>query len=75
VASSCIVVGDACTGDLYEVTAGSAITDEWNGANKNVSRVGNISFEFPTSDSGTMSFEINGISGSKEIAVQVWATQ
>jgi PKD repeat protein len=75
VASNCIVIGVGCTGDLYEVTGGSAISDKWNGANKIVSQVGNISFEFSASDKGKMSFEINGVNGSKDIAVQVWATQ
>jgi len=74
VASNCVVFGSGCEGALYEVTGGSAITDAWDDTNKLVKQVGEVSFMFDSDNSGTMSFEIDGISGIKELTKQVWAT-
>jgi len=74
VASNCVVSADGCDGKLYEVVGGSALTELWNGANKVVTEVGDISFNFTGEDSGSMQFTINGISDSKEIVRQVWMT-
>jgi hypothetical protein len=75
VASNCVVEVNGCSGELYFVTAGSEITSKWNGANLSVSPVGNVSFSFTDRDNGTMTFKINGVSGSKVIQRQIWATQ
>jgi hypothetical protein len=75
VASNCTVTSNGCSGVLYEVTGGSAITAAWDGTNKSVSEVGVISFDFSADDAGAMSYSINGISGSKDITRQIWATQ
>jgi hypothetical protein len=74
VASNCLVFGSGCEGALYEVTGGSAITEAWDDTNKLVKQVGDISFMYHPDDTGTMSFEINGMSGVKELTKQVWAT-
>lgn len=70
VASSCPVAGSGCTGDLYQVTGGSALTSAWNGANKVVTKVGSITFAFTDASNGTMSYTINGVAGSKNITRQ-----
>lgn len=74
VASNCVVEDNGCSGEIYGVTAGSEITSTWNGANLSVSPVGNVSFSFTDRDNGTMTFKINGVSGSKVIKRQIWAT-
>jgi hypothetical protein len=75
VASNCKVSGDGCTGELYEVTGGSPLTEPWSGDNLSVPAVGNITLSFSDVNNGSMTFTINGESGSKTIERQVWATQ
>ena len=75
VASNCVVAADGCTGDLYAVTGGSALTVPWNSANKIVTTVGTIKFAFTDTNIGTMNFTINGVSGSKMITRQIFATE
>jgi para-nitrobenzyl esterase len=72
VASNCKVAGSACTGDLYKVTGGSPPTSAWNGANKLVTKVGNISFSFTDDGNGGMSYTIDGVSGSRVITRQLF---
>ncbi len=72
VASDCIVLDLSCTGELYEVTGGSAIEEVWTGANKMVNSVGNISFQFTDDDHGSITFDINDADGSKVISRQVF---
>jgi hypothetical protein len=71
VASNCAITGTSCTGDLYEVTGGQAITDPWQGINPAVN-VGTVTVTFSDDDNGTMTFTINGVSGSKSITRQVF---
>ncbi len=75
VASNCVVAADGCTGDLNAVTGGSALTIPWNSANKLVTTVGTIKFAFTDTNTGTMNFTINGVSGSKMITRQIFATE
>ena len=70
VASDCAVSGSGCTGDLYQVTGGSPMTSAWSGANKAVVKVGTITFVFGNANDGTMTYTINGVSGSKGITRQ-----
>jgi hypothetical protein len=71
VASNCAITGESCTGDLYSVVGGSAITEDWN-PNLIVDTVGSITFEFDDDDNGTISFDIYGIDGAKDITRQVF---
>jgi hypothetical protein len=75
VASNCVVAADGCTGDLYAVTGGSPLTVPWNDASKIVTTVGTINFAFTDTNTGTMNYTINGISGSKAITRQIFATE
>ena len=74
-ASNCVVDEDGCSGLLYDVTGGSPITAEWDGGNIVATEVGEIRFDYTSSDSGVMNFSFNGIDGSKEITRQIWATE
>jgi hypothetical protein len=75
VASNCAVAGEGCSGKLYRVTGGESITAIWEGIDSPAVEVGTITLTFSDSDTGTMSFDIDGVSGSKEITRQIWATQ
>ncbi len=67
VASSCPVSGNGCTGDLYQVRGGSALTVPWNGTNKSVNKIGMVNFAFADNGTGTMNYTIGGASGLKSI--------
>ncbi|CAN5396629.1 hypothetical protein BH11PSE11_BH11PSE11_12970 [soil metagenome] len=72
VASSCPVVAAGCSGDLYRVSGGSSPTVTWNGSNLQVVKVGTINFAFTDSSTGTMSYTINGVAGSRAIIRQLF---
>lgn len=72
VMSSCPIAGTSCTGDLYEVTGGTLPTAAWNGSNLKVNSAGTGTLTFADADSGTFSFTINGVAGSKAISRQVF---
>lgn len=72
VASNCTLSGNGCSGDLYQVTGGSAPSVAWNGANLAVAQVGSINFAFSDSSTGAMSYTINGVSSSKAVAWQLF---
>jgi len=74
VASSCPVAADRCAGTLYSVKGGSSLTDPWNGANKVVAEAGTLNLVFTDANTGTMTYTINGVSGSKAITRQIFAT-
>ncbi|MDP4027494.1 MAG: DUF4214 domain-containing protein [Gallionella sp.] len=67
VASSCPIFGNGCSGDLYQVTGGTAPTSIWN-PNLAVTSVGTVSFFFSDNSAGAMSYTINGVTGSKAIS-------
>lgn len=69
VASNCAVTANGCTGDLYQVTGGSAPTTAWN-PNLGVTAVGTVDFVFDTISTGNMGYTINGVSGIKAITKQ-----
>lgn len=75
VASACSVSGSGCTGDLYQVSGGSAPSVPWNGANKATAKVGSISFVFSDDGNAVMHYQINGAAGSKSISKQVFYTE
>ena len=72
VASSCPLSGNNCSGDLYQVTGGSAPTVTWNDATKVVTKVGTVNFAFQNSSAGTLTYTINGVSGTKLISRQLF---
>jgi hypothetical protein len=74
VASACAVSGSGCTGPLYSVTGGTNLILQWNAAHKAVNPVGTATFAFTDVNTGTMSFTINGVNGSKAIARSIFAS-
>lgn len=73
-ASDCPVTGSGCSGTLYKVTGGTPLTGSWNGTNLAVTPVGNITFSFADTSSGSVSYTINGASGTKNITRYVFAS-
>ena len=73
VASSCPVVADGCTGTLYSVTGGTASTVPWNGANIGVTSAGTLKLAFTDTNTGTLTYTINGVSGSRAITRQIFS--
>jgi hypothetical protein len=74
VASNCPVVADGCTGILYSVQGGTSLTTPWNGSNLALSPEGSLNLAFTDANTGTMSYTINGVSGTKAIARNVFAS-
>jgi len=72
VASNCTVAGSGCSGDLYKVSGGSMPSVPWNSAALAVTKVGAVSFAFSDSSTGTMTYTINGLDGSKAISRQLF---
>ncbi len=69
VASNCRVIGNSCTGSLFE-TSGPPFGPSFDPSRVSVRQVGTITFTFSSSSSGTMSYTLNGVSGSKLITRQ-----
>jgi hypothetical protein len=65
--SSSTAAGNGCTGDLFQVSGGSPLTANWNGANKTVTQVGSVSFSFSDANNAVMSYRLNGVTGTRNI--------
>lgn len=74
VMSSCPVVSNSCTGDIYDVKGGTPLALPWNGSGKAVTKAGTGTLTFTDNDTGTFNYSVNGVSGTKNIARQVFAT-
>ncbi|MCR4298414.1 MAG: hypothetical protein NUV75_06645 [Gallionella sp.] len=70
VASNCPLSGNGCTGELYQVSGGSAPSAAWN-ANLAVTQVGAVSFVLNDSCTGIMTYTINGVTTTKAITNQL----
>ncbi|MGB4924643.1 MAG: hypothetical protein WBO98_10745 [Candidatus Nitrotoga sp.] len=70
VASRCPIIGNGCTGDLYQVTNGSPFTSPWNGSNRVVTGIGSMTFTFSDANNGVMAYSVNGSTGSRNITRQ-----
>ena len=71
--SDCPVMVNECSGTLHKVTGGVPLASGWGGANISLTPVGNVSFSFADANNGTVSFTVNGVSGSKQIARSIFA--
>ncbi|MCR4298394.1 MAG: hypothetical protein NUV75_06540, partial [Gallionella sp.] len=71
VASSCPLSGSGCTGDVYKVTGGTVPTSLW-APNLAVTPIGSVSFAFSDSSTGTMSYTIDGVAGTRAITRQAF---
>jgi hypothetical protein len=72
--SNCIVSGDGCSGDLFAATGGSSPTAPWN-PTLTVSKVGVFTAKFTDLNTGTISYSISGVNGTKAITRFTWGTQ
>ena len=71
VASSCPLSGSGCTGDVYKVTGGTVPTSPW-APSLAVTAVGSVSFAFSDGSTGTMSYTIDGVAGTRAITRQAF---
>ncbi len=67
------MAANGCTGPLYKATGGSPPTVAWTGAHQVNSEVGTLTLAFTDANTGTLSYTLNGASGSKAIARSVFA--
>lgn len=74
VMSSCPVVGNGCTGDIYDVKGGTPLELPWNGSGKVVTKAGTGTLAFTDNDTGTFNYSVNGASGTRNITRQMFAT-
>ncbi len=74
VASNCTILIDDCSGELFEISGGTIVTNNWDGTSLSVEAVGDIRITFTDSDTAIMDFTIDGMSSSKAITRQVWST-
>ena len=75
VASACplstnSLLRNGCTGDLYKVTGGSPLTDDWNGSNIDQAINGSVTFTFSDDNNGLMSYTLNGVANTRVITRQ-----
>lgn len=71
VATNCPVINNACTGGLYE-TSGPSLAQPFNPALVSVRQVGSVTLHFNSQTVGTMSYNVNGITGTKVITRQTF---
>jgi hypothetical protein len=71
VVPNCPVSGTGCTGAIYQVTAGEPLTTAWNGTNS-PTVVGSMTLAFTDAARGTMTYTLNGVTGSRLIAREVF---
>jgi hypothetical protein len=72
VASNCVITGGTCEGEVYEVTGGSEISEEWNGDNKILDAVGSVHFDFDSIHRTTMSMTVDGQLIVKQLIRQIF---
>lgn len=66
--ASCSISINECSGDLYKSNGGSSPVITWNGTG--VTKVGTLKLAFTDNAKGTMTYTINGVSGTKTITPQ-----
>jgi hypothetical protein len=72
VASNCKVVGNGCSGDLYEVASGTRPTATWSSTSLVMTKVGVIELVFTNANNATMNYFIKGAAGSKQITRELF---
>ena len=72
VITNCPVVANGCTGDIYRANGGTPPTVPWTGQGRILTKVGTGTLAFNNSSSGTFTFNINNIAGSKAITQQIF---
>lgn len=76
VASGCALGGTGisatCTGDLYRVDGGSALTAPWAGQGRTVARVGDVSIAFSDASNAVLRYTIDGVTATRNITRQAF---
>lgn len=71
---ACTLAGTSCTGNIYRVSGGTQPTVPWNGSGKMTSSAGSGTLSFTDANTGTFTFTLNDLTGSKSISRMVFAT-
>jgi len=71
VASNCAVSGSGCSGALYRTT-GPAFGPTFDSSKVRVFTVGSVTLTFNDADHGTLSYTVDGVSGTKSITRQTF---
>ena len=71
---NCPLINSTCAGDIYRVTGGTSPLVTWNGAAKDVVKVGSGTLNFASTTAGSFDFTLNGVTASKAITLQPLAT-
>jgi hypothetical protein len=71
VASNCAVSGSGCSGTLYRTT-GPPFGPTFDSSKIQVFAVGSVTLTFGDADHGTLSYSVDGISGTKSITRQLF---
>jgi hypothetical protein len=71
VASNCAVSGSGCSGTLYRTT-GPAFGPTFDASNVQLFTVGSVTLTFGDADHGTLSYSVDGVSGTKSITRQLF---
>jgi len=71
VASNCAVSDSGCTGTLYRTT-GPAFGPAFDPTKIQVFSVGSVTLSFSDANQGTLSYTVNGVSGTKNITRQLF---
>ena len=71
VASDCAVSGSGCTGALYRTT-GPALGPSFDPSRVSVFAVGSVTLSFTDPNNGTLTYTVDGVSGSKAITRQLF---
>jgi len=71
---ACTLAGTSCTGDIYKTSGGTPPTAPWNGSGKVTSSAGSGTLTFADANTGTFTYTLNNLPGSKSITRFVFAT-
>jgi hypothetical protein len=74
VASSLVGGGNTFTGQLYQTT-GPAFSGTFNPGAVTTTPVGNMTFNFTSVSTGTLTYSVNGVTVSKQVQRQTWAAE
>jgi hypothetical protein len=72
--SSCPILVNACTGDIYEISGGKSFVTPWDDSAKVITKAGTGILSMLNEHTGVFSFTVNGLSGSKSITRSVFTT-
>jgi hypothetical protein len=69
---SCTISSATCSGDMLRVRGGSTPTASWSGSGIAVAVAGDMALNFTSNDAGSMSYTLNGVAATRQIARQIF---